>query len=76
MSRVSRPQSSVPYSRANARAQVFSSHLNKQHILEVIDKLNEKELQKVVDKVIEIKEESAKEENNPNNKTIDNEEKD
>jgi len=30
----------------------------------------------VVDKVIEIKEESAKEENNPNNTTIDNEERD
>ena len=76
MSRVFRPQSGIPYSRIHSRAQVFSNQVNKQHILDVIDKLNDKELQRVVDKVIEIKEESAKEENNPNNTTIDNEERD
>ena len=50
-------------SRALARDQQKSGSTNKQQIIEVLDKLNEKDLQKIAEKVLEIKEqadESAK----------------
>ena len=62
LSHHSRPQSSNPYSRGHGRSLVFSAQTSKQQILDVIDKLNEKDLQKVVDKVIEIKVEQANQE--------------
>ena len=52
----------------------MSSQTNKQQIIEVLEKLNEKELQKVVDKMIEIKEESLKEEIPNNEEPIPNDE--
>jgi hypothetical protein len=41
-------------SRALARDQQQSATTNKQQIIEVLDKLNEKELRKVAEKVLEI----------------------